>query len=97
MKRICVLAVLGFVLVIPAAYAEIYDDLHCRSGTVTMLSRDSAATVLAVDFSGMNVKTGEAAQCIGIISIILGTRKGNGYCKFMDTDGDFKLEAWTRR
>jgi hypothetical protein len=96
MKRLCALAVLGFVLSIPAAYAaKKYDDLVCRSGTVMLLSGGKEATVLSIEMKGISQETGATSQCIGVISIIGGKRKGNGYCKTMDKDGDFNLEEWT--
>ena len=98
MKRICALAVLGFVLAIPAAYAEKkpIDSLNCRSGTVDLLQAGKEATVLALEMKGINPKTGETQRCIGVISIIAGKRMGSGYCKtIVDPKGDFTLVEWT--
>lgn len=97
MIRALLTALVGLVLLVPLAQGEekTIDELICRSGTVTLLFSSKEATILAIDSKNIFVKTGLTSRCNGVISIIAGKRKGNGYCKNLDSDGDFRLVEWT--
>jgi hypothetical protein len=103
MIRAFAVVLVGLALLVPAAQAEkkSLDIISCRSGTATLLSASTEATVLYVDAKGITVNSNDkifqnqTGRCIGVISIINGKRTGNGYCKYMDPDGDFTLTEWT--
>ena len=96
MIRTIIVGFLAVGLLVPLVQAEKkHDDLVCRAGTVKLLMVGKEATVLAIEMTGIGSKTGETSTCIGVISIVGGKRKGNGYCKIMNSKGDFKLEEWT--
>ena len=96
MIRTIIITCFAAVLFVPLGQAEMkHDEEFCRSGIVKLLSGDKGATVLAIEMTGIGSNTGETSQCIGVISIIAGKRKGYGYCKIMGPNGDFKLAEWT--
>ena len=97
MVRTFVTAVLGLVLLVPLAQAEekTVDEQVCRTGTIKLLFASKGATILAVENTGINVKTGVTSRCNGVISIIAGKRKANGYCKSTTAKGDITLVEWT--
>lgn len=94
-----------WVLLLLASLAEAQDKpldfTVCRSGTITTLSASKEATVLSVDIKGITVAssdkvfTNQTSRCVGVASILDGKSVGNGYCKYMDPDGDFNLLAYT--
>ncbi len=105
MKRLCALAVLGFILSVPAAYAEKkpIDFTSCRSGTSTVLSASKELTVLSIELKGIDRsntadKTFEnfTHRCIGVVRVSPKKPMANGYCKYVDPDGDFWVAEWSR-
>jgi hypothetical protein len=78
------------------------DFTVCRSGTVTpLLPPSKDATVFSVDATGITVNSSDkmfenqTSRCLGVGSNIAGKSAGNGYCKYVDPDGDVNVLAFT--
>ena len=96
MIRTIIVAVIAVVLFVPVAQAgKKYEVVHCRSGVPTLLTAGKGATVVAIEMKGISPQSGQTSQCFGLTSIIGGKRKGKGFCKTIDPDGDFNLLEWT--
>ena len=105
MIRLTVICLLGLILLIPVANAEEkpVNIISCRSGEFTLLSASKELTIVSYDFKGIDRgakgnKTFEnfTHRCMGV-SVIKGgaaDRLTKGYCKYMDTDGDFFIVSY---
>jgi hypothetical protein len=78
------------------ASAENYDLTNCGSSTVTTIWASQELTIIGLDTKGIgrNNLANKAFdnltyQCVSVVSIAGAERKGMGYCKFMEPDGDF--------
>ena len=88
-----------------AAHAEeTYDITSCWSGTVAMVSADKELTVYSIELRGISRSNQEAGafdnnsiHCVGVGQIVPGSSVRSGYCKYMDTDGDFVVGRYERR
>ena len=84
----------------PAAETPL-DITVCRAGTVQFLEQSKEATLTLIDFSGVvsasNDKRFEnmTSRCIGVGSNVNGKLAGNGFCKYLDPDGDVSVIAYT--
>ncbi len=87
-----------------AAHAEeTYDITNCWSGTVTMVSAHKELSVYSAELRGISRSNQEGGafdnnsfHCVGIGQIIPSTSIRRGYCKYMDTDGDFVVGQYER-
>ena len=97
MIRAFLTALVGIVLLVPFAQAEkkSIDELTCGGGTLKLLTAGKEATVLAIEAKRINVKNGETQSCIGVISIIAGKQKANGYCMVLGPEEGFRLLEFT--
>ena len=100
--RIALIFVLGFCIFTPIAQAEPYDITNCWAGETTMLVASKELVVMSYDLKGicrdnLDTKAFEnmSFQCIGLSKIVAGKPTGNGYCKFMDKDGDYMVGETT--
>ncbi len=87
--------VLGFIVPVAQAEKKVFESVKCGSGVVSLLSGQKGAIVLALEQNKIDIETGQSQQCNGVLSIIGGKRVGTGFCKELDTDGDFFLVQWT--
>lgn len=73
----------------------------CRSGSIQFLEQSKNAAVLAIDIAGVIVSASDkrfesmTSRCLGVGSNVNGKRTGNGFCKFLDVDGDTNVLAYT--
>ena len=96
------ISVFGFCIFIPVANAEPYDITNCWSGESIMLVASEELVVMSYDLKGIcrdNLDTkafdNMTFQCVGTSKIVAGKPTGNGYCKFMDKDGDLLVGETT--
>lgn len=82
---------------VPFAQAEKKEvnQIICSVGTLDILLASKEATFLAVEQKGLYTDTGVTHQCVGVIRIIAGKRKGNGFCKDVNQKGDIAIMKWT--
>lgn len=72
----------------------------CRSGTIQFLERSKEATVLYIESTGIVAATTDkrfenmTSRCIGVGSNVNGSGAGNGYCKYIDPDGDVNVLSY---
>ena len=99
---IAIILVVGFCLFISVAHAAEYDLTNCWSGETTMLFVSKELVVMSYDIKGIcrsNTDNKDfdnmSFQCVGISRIVAGKTTGNGYCKFIDKDGDFVVGETT--
>ena len=85
-----------------AGAAQSYDLTNCGSATVTAISASKALTVLNIDFKGIARSTpakqvfdNSTYHCGVTLRIAGAERSGTGYCKFMDTNGDYIVGEMT--
>jgi hypothetical protein len=76
--------------------AESYDLANCGASTVTTIAASEELSVLSIDTKGIARSSPEKGafdnatyHCVNVLRIAGAQREGNGYCKFMDQDGDF--------
>jgi hypothetical protein len=73
----------------------------CRAGTLNFLQQSKEATVLSVDVAGIvSASTDKrfenmTSRCLGVGGAVNGKRFGNGFCKYLDPDGDVVIVAYT--
>jgi hypothetical protein len=88
-----------------AAHAaeQSYDITSCFSGTVTMVSASKELSVFSVELMGISRSNKEGGafdnnsiHCVGTGQIALGSSIRSGYCKFMDTNGDFVIGRYEK-
>jgi hypothetical protein len=87
-----------FISVGQADQPQSYDITVCGSGKVTMISESEELTVFFVETRSitrsnhMNKHFDNAtAHCGYVIRVFNGKMTGNGYCKFMDPEGDITV------
>ena len=85
------------------AVEKSYDDTHCFAGNVVVVSKSKELTTLSYELQGVTRSNLEAAaanpltsHCVGVLKRMAGERTENGYCKFMDADGDFTIRQYSR-
>ena len=100
--RIVLIFVFGCCIFTSVAHAEPYDLTNCWSGKSTILVASEELVVLSYELKGIcrsNIENkafdNMSFQCMGISTISAGKPTGNGYCKFMDKDGDFTVGETT--
>lgn len=82
---------------------ETYDMTGCWSGTVTLVSASKELTVYSAELRGITRSNQEGGafdsnsfHCVGIAQIVPEGSIGSGYCKYLDTDGDFVIGRYER-
>jgi hypothetical protein len=102
-RTLVVLAVvLGVVLFSAVAQAaQPFDFTSCRSGTVDVLAKTEDMYVRSAVWNGIDQSHHEnklfdnwTHRCMAISADIAGKKLRNGYCKYMDPDGDFVVLDW---
>lgn len=104
LPRMLAVLLTGMALCLPMAQAAetAIADTSCRSGTVTMMTAGKEATVFGFELKGISVPSGnkitdnQTHSCVGVVAVIQGQPSANGFCKYMDPDGDFTLLEWHR-
>jgi hypothetical protein len=89
--------VLGVVMFSVVAHAaEPYDISYCSYGTVTMVSKTEELTVFSADVKGISWSNHEnkafdnnTYHCVSVVRVSPSERAANGYCKFLEPNGDF--------
>jgi hypothetical protein len=79
------------------------DQTNCFAGSVVVVSKSKELTTLSYELRGVtrsNLEASEASpqtyHCVGVLKRMAGERTENGYCKFMDVDGDFTIRQYSR-
>ena len=92
-----------FLFGVSAEAEETYDITSCWSGTVTLVSASKELTVYSIELRGISRSNQEAGafdnnsvHCVGVGQIVAGSSTRSGYCKYMDTDGDFVVGQYER-
>jgi hypothetical protein len=95
----------GLAMFIPVAQADQpqpYDITVCGSATVTMLSASKELTVFIVESRSITRSNhtnkhfdNATAHCGYVVRVMNGKMTGNGYCKFMDPEGDITVGETT--
>lgn len=98
MIRLIVAFLISLVIICPVVNAE-EKPVHimsCRSGIVDMLSASKELTVYAYELKGIDLGTEKdktfenfTHKCIGVSRVVGGEVSTDGYCKYMDPDGDY--------
>ena len=77
------------------------DYTVCRAGTVQFLEQSKEATLTSIDIAGVVAASNDkrfenmTSRCIGVGSNMNGKPAGNGFCKYVDPDGDVHVTAYT--
>ena len=84
------------------AHAEPYDLTNCWSGESTMSVASKELVVMSFEMKGIcrsniddKIFDNTTFQCVGISKIEAGKPMGQGFCKFMDKDGDYLVGETT--
>jgi hypothetical protein len=94
---------IALVMLIPVANAEekSFGVISCRSGTITLLSASKELTVYSAEIKGINLVSDEdktfenfTHRCIGVARVMGGEQWADGYCKYMDPEGDFFIVGY---
>jgi len=100
MIRLAVTLLISLIMICPVVNAEEkpMSIISCRSGNVDMLSASKELVVYGYEVKGIDLGTDEdktfenfTHKCIGVTRIAGGPPWTDGYCKYMDPDGDFFL------
>ena len=92
------LVAFGLVMFFPVANAEEKPIIiiSCRSGTATVLSGSKELTVYSYELKGIDLGSNEdktfenfTHRCMGVSRVVGGEVLSDGYCKYMDPDGDY--------
>src|SRR5687768_11412742 len=89
-------------IVVPVfAAAEQLEILNCRSGTVNMLHAEKELTVFGLELKGITFTRNankaldnSSSSCVGTVRITSSDSASNGFCKYLDGDGDTAMIEW---
>ena len=99
-RSVSIALLFGLASAANAAAAELpkewnYDTMHCFGGTITFVKHGKSHMAFNYHLSGASrSKTSDSpvgllsSQCLGVGSVIEGASSTNGFCEFIDADGD---------
>jgi hypothetical protein len=102
--RVVAAIIVGMVAFAPAAYADQpYDITTCVAGTVSLLTASEELTVTSIEARGITQSRHEnkafdnnTVHCVGLGKIVPGSSTLDGYCKYLDLNGDFVVGHFRR-
>jgi hypothetical protein len=86
-----------------AAAEQPYDITTCYSAKLTPMVNSEAMTIMAAELHGITQSHAEnkafdnnTVHCVGVSRTMSGTSTSDGYCKYLDLDGDISVGRFTR-
>ena len=80
-----------------------YDNIHCYGGELTIIKHTKAHIAYTMHLTGTlrsNLPDSPvglmSSECVGAGSVMEGVAKSNGFCEFIDKDGDKYMGNWDR-
>ncbi len=108
-KKAALACFMGFAVTYAfSAFAQLpktltYENIHCYGGKLAMIKHTKAHIAYTIHFTGTlqsNLPDSPvglmSSECVGVGSVMEGVAKSNGFCEFIDQDGDKYMGNWDR-